>query len=342
MSDKAVFLDRDNTIIDDPGYIGDPSLVRLLPGVEQAIKSLQAAGYKIVVVTNQSGIARGLLTEAMLERIHDELRRQLAVKEAYLDAIYYCPYHPEGTVEGYAIDSGLRKPRPGMLLKAAGEMDLELAGSWMVGDSPRDIEAGQRAGCRTIRVRTRQTAPKQQMDQEDEGVQADFTVRNLAEAAKIILRGDEQHAEPAQAVEPVQPADGSPAERPPADRLTAGTTTAGTPAADAPATADSQMSPADRPAKLTDDVDFLSDLEIHRQSLRLLRKIVQEDRRPPASARFFMGLTFAAAIGALAVGIFRAAVGRPLEEAGLWMLASVCLSALSVTVYLMNRDKRDS
>jgi D,D-heptose 1,7-bisphosphate phosphatase len=337
MPDKAVFLDRDNTIIDDPGYIGDPSLVRLLPGVEQAIKSLQAAGYKIVVVTNQSGIARGLLTEAMLERIHDELRRQLALKEAYLDAIYYCPYHPEGTVEGYAIDSGLRKPRPGMLLKAAGEMDLELAGSWMVGDSPRDIEAGQRAGCRTIRVRTRQAVPKQQMDHEDEGVQADFTVRNLAEAAKIILRGDEQPAEPPQVDKPPQAAQPSPEEQPPGDR-----TSAGAPMAEAPPAADRQESPADRPAKLTDDVDFMSDLEIHRQSLRLLRKIAQADRRPPASARFFMGLTFAAAVGSLAVGIFRAAIGRPLEEAGLWMLASICLSALSATVYLMNRDKRDS
>lgn len=335
MPDKAVFMDRDNTIIDDPGYIGDPSLVRLLPGVEQAIKSLQAAGYKIVVVTNQSGIARGLLTEEMLERIHDELRRQLALKEAYLDAIYYCPYHPEGTVEGYAIDSGLRKPRPGMLLKAAGEMDLELAGSWMIGDSPRDIEAGQRAGCRTIRVRTRQPLPKQ-MDQEDEGVQADFTVRNLAEAAKTILHADEQHAEPPQAAQPAPPVGASSTESPAGDRPSAGTA-----AADAQPAADSPMPPSDRPAKLTDDVDFMSDLEIRRQSLRLLRKVVQEDRRPPASARFFMGLTFAAAIGTLAVGIFRAAVGRPLEEAGLWMLASVCLSALSVTVYLINRDKRE-
>ena len=325
MSDKAVFLDRDNTIIDDPGYIGDPSLVRLLPGVEQAIKSLQAAGYKIVVVTNQSGIARGLLTEAMLEKIHDELRRQLALKEAYLDAIYYCPFHPEGTVEGYVIDSGLRKPRPGMLLKAAGEMDLELAGSWMVGDSPRDIEAGQRAGCRTIRVRTRPAVAKQ-MDQEDEDVQADFTVRNLAEAAKIILHSDEQTAESP------QPADASsakappppPAERPSAEILPL----------DVPA-------PADRAASLADDVDFMSDQEIRRHSLRLLRKIVQADRRPPASARFFMALTFAAALGALAVGIFRAAVGRPLEDAGLWMLASLCLSGLSVTIHLMNRDKRD-
>ncbi len=324
MSDKAVFLDRDNTIIEDLGYIGDPALVRLLPGVEQAIKSLQAAGYKIVVVTNQSGVARGLLTEAMLEKIHDELRRQLSLKEAYLDGIYYCPYHPEGTVEGYAIDSGLRKPKPGMLLKAAGEMDLDLSGSWMVGDSPRDIEAGQRAGCRTIRVRTRPAVPKQ-IDQEDEDTPADFTVRNLPEAAKIILRVQEHQAEPS------PPADASPMDQPTVEKLPP----------DAPPPAEHETASPDRPASLTDDVDYMSDLEIQRQSLRLLRKIVQADRRPPASARFFMGLTFAAAVGALAVGISRAAVGRPVQEAGLWMLASLCLSGLSITIHLMNRDKRE-
>ena len=146
MSDKAVFLDRDNTIIEDLGYINDPTLVRLLPGVEQAIKSLGAAGYKIVVVTNQSGVAHGLLTEGTLEKIHDEIRRQLEDKGAFLDAVYYCPFHPEGTVEGYAMDSELRKPRPGMLLKAAGEMDLDLAASWMVGDSSATSRRGSGPG----------------------------------------------------------------------------------------------------------------------------------------------------------------------------------------------------
>ena len=126
--------------------------MKLLPGVELALKSLAAAGFKIVVVTNQSGIARGLLTEETLAQIHAELRRQLSEKGAHLDAIYYCPYHPEGTVEAYAMESDLRKPQPGMLLKAAEEMDIDLPASWMVGDDARDIEAGQRAGCRTIRL----------------------------------------------------------------------------------------------------------------------------------------------------------------------------------------------
>ena len=186
MGKPAVFLDRDHTIIEDPGYLSDPGAVKLLPGVERAIKSLAHAGYKIVVVTNQSGVARGLLSEETLDVIHGEMRRQLAAGGAHLDAIYHCPYHPDGTVEKYAIDSDLRKPRPGMLLKAASDMDLNLAESWMVGDSSRDVEAGQRAGCRTVRLRTGHTgSPGEAMDDD---VHADFSVRTLVEAAKLILR----------------------------------------------------------------------------------------------------------------------------------------------------------
>jgi D-glycero-D-manno-heptose 1,7-bisphosphate phosphatase len=184
---KAVFIDRDNTIIDDPGYISDPDSVKLLPGVELAIKSLAQAGFKNVVCTNQSGVARGMLTEDDLQSIHAELRRQLADKGARLDAIYYCPFHPQGTIDKYACDSELRKPKPGMLLQGAEELGVDLAQSWMVGDSSRDVEAGQRAGCRTIRVRTAGET-SQTTDRDEEGVQADFTVRNLVEAARIIVR----------------------------------------------------------------------------------------------------------------------------------------------------------
>ena len=190
MANQAVFVDRDKTLMEDPGYISDPTAVKLLPGVELAIKSLHQAGYKIVVVTNQSGIPRGLLSEEALEEIHAELRRQLGDKGVHLDAIYYCPYHPEGTVEQYAKESELRKPKPGMLLEAAEDMDIDLTSSWMIGDSARDVEAGQRAGCRTIRVRVRPPhthQPASGVDQ-DENAQADYTVRNLVDAARIILR----------------------------------------------------------------------------------------------------------------------------------------------------------
>jgi len=220
MSKKAVFLDRDNTLMQDPGYLSDPEGVRLLPGVELAVKSLAKAGFKLVVVTNQSGVARGLLTEETLEKVHAELRRQLAEQNAHLDAIYYCPYHPEGVVEQYAVESDLRKPKPGMLRRAADEMDIDVEASWMVGDSSCDIEAGQRAGCRTIRVRRPGEPGKAgKAVKDDEDAQADFTVRNLVDAARVILRegmrtpadvaeagGPEPAATVAPQVEPARPA----------------------------------------------------------------------------------------------------------------------------------------
>jgi D-glycero-D-manno-heptose 1,7-bisphosphate phosphatase len=182
MPHPAVFLDRDNTIIDDPGYLADPQGVRLLAGAAEALKRLADAAWRLVVVTNQSGIARGLLTEERLHQVHAEMQRQLALRGATLDAIYYCPYLPDAAVQAYARDSDERKPNPGMLLRAAREMDLDLSASWMIGDGDRDIEAGRRAGCRTIRVR------RAGVGVEEELAQADFTVTSLAEAAQIILR----------------------------------------------------------------------------------------------------------------------------------------------------------
>ncbi len=184
MGSKCVFLDRDRTMIEDPGYLTDPDAVKLLPGVELALRSLAQAGFKLVVVTNQSAIARGLLTEDGLEQIHDEMRRQLSERGVELDAVYYCPYHPDGSVEGYTRVSVDCKPSPGMLLRASKDLQINLQDSWMVGDSPRDIEAGQRADCRTVRVRLKGDGEHEQ----DEDVQADFTVRNLVDAARVILR----------------------------------------------------------------------------------------------------------------------------------------------------------
>ena len=196
MPNKAVFLDRDNTLIEDTGYLADPEGVRLLPGVELALKSLEQAGYYLVVVTNQSGIARGLLTEDALEAIHERMVESLARKGAHIDEIYYCPYHADGTVAQYAVDSDLRKPNPGMLLQAAEDLDVDLSASWMVGDSPRDIEAGQRAGCRTIRIRT---PHEDQPDSTQEEFVADHTVRNLVEAARVILRASDATRHPSAA-----------------------------------------------------------------------------------------------------------------------------------------------
>jgi len=181
MSSKAVFLDRDGTVIRDPGYLADPAGVELMPGAADALRALAEGGYRLVVVTNQSGVARGLLTEETLQAVHDELRRRLAAAGVRLDGVYYCPYHPEAPIERYAVDSDLRKPRPGMLLQAARELDLDLPVSWMIGDSGRDVEAGQRAGCRTVRL------PAGGPDSPGGDVQADYTAPDLPAAARLIL-----------------------------------------------------------------------------------------------------------------------------------------------------------
>jgi D-glycero-D-manno-heptose 1,7-bisphosphate phosphatase len=152
MSHKAIFLDRDDTLIDDPGYISHPNQVQLLEGVPEALNGFHKMDYKLVVVTNQSGIARGILTEDTLKTIHARFKELLAEQSAYVDAIYYCPYHVDGVIDRYKRPSGLRKPNPGMLLQAAEELDIDLSVSWCVGNSLSDVEAGQRAGCHTILI----------------------------------------------------------------------------------------------------------------------------------------------------------------------------------------------
>ena len=139
MSKKAIFLDRDGTIIEDPGYLNHPDQVVLLDGVAEALVELRGMGYKLIVVSNQSSVARGIVSEQTLKEIRHRLKQLLAEKQAYLDRIYYCPYHPEGAIEKYRKESELRKPKPGMLAAASEEIDIDLTQSWMIGNSGRDI-----------------------------------------------------------------------------------------------------------------------------------------------------------------------------------------------------------
>jgi D-glycero-D-manno-heptose 1,7-bisphosphate phosphatase len=152
MSERAVFLDRDDTLIEDPGYINSPEQVKLLEGAAEALMELRKMGYKLVVVTNQSAVARGIVSEKVLREIHERMKSLLGEKGAFVDRIYYCPYHPEGAIAKYRKESELRKPNPGMLLQAAEDMDIDTAESWLIGNSMRDVEAGLRAGCRTILI----------------------------------------------------------------------------------------------------------------------------------------------------------------------------------------------
>jgi D-glycero-D-manno-heptose 1,7-bisphosphate phosphatase len=186
MSNKAVFLDRDNTLIDDPGYINNPDQVNLLDGVAEAIIELKELGYKLVVVSNQSAVARGIVTEKVLAEIHERLKQLLAEKGAYLDQIYYCPYHPEGVVRKYRKESDWRKPNPGMLLTAAEEMDIDLSQSWVIGDSSRDMEAGLQAGCRTIFIK--HSWECKPASGGPETAKPHYNAVNLKEATNIIKR----------------------------------------------------------------------------------------------------------------------------------------------------------
>ena len=184
MSDKAIFLDRDDTLIEDPGYINSPEQVKLLDGVAEALIELKALGYKLVVVTNQSAVAQGIVTEKVLGAIHNRLKVLLAEKNAFLDGIYYCPYHPDGAVKKYRKESDFRKPNPGMLLKAAEEMDLDLGQSWCVGNSISDMEAGLRAGCKTILI----DLPSHQQQLEPGQPRPHYKAVNIKEVVNIIKK----------------------------------------------------------------------------------------------------------------------------------------------------------
>jgi len=148
---SAVFLDRDGTINVERDYLSDPEQLELIPGAGPAIHALNDAGLPVIVVTNQSGIARGMLDTARLDRITARLDELLAAEGASVLATYHCPHHPE-----YAerLDCECRKPRPGMLLRAAREHGLDLERSWIVGDSLRDLSAGEAVGARGILVET--------------------------------------------------------------------------------------------------------------------------------------------------------------------------------------------
>lgn len=152
---RAVFLDRDNTLMANDGDCGDPAQVQLLPGVGGGVQRLHAAGFALVVVTNQGGVARGRYDEGDVELVHRRLASMIDGESGVAGAIsrfYFCPFHPEGTVERYRREHPWRKPGAGMLLQAALDLELDLVRSWLIGDAERDVVAGRTAGCRTVLI----------------------------------------------------------------------------------------------------------------------------------------------------------------------------------------------
>jgi D-glycero-D-manno-heptose 1,7-bisphosphate phosphatase len=180
---KAVFLDRDGTIVEDVGYLNTPLQLQFIPGSIEAIKKLNEAGYKVVVITNQAGVAKGLITEDMLQTIDKTLHKWLLNGDAHLDGLYYCPHHPEHGVYPYKQACECRKPHPGLIRKAEKDLNIDLSQSFMIGDKASDIEAGKRAGTKTIFV----LSGRGLEEQEKLNGNPDHIAKNLLKAVKWIL-----------------------------------------------------------------------------------------------------------------------------------------------------------
>jgi D-glycero-D-manno-heptose 1,7-bisphosphate phosphatase len=181
----AVFLDRDGTIIEDVNYLAALDRIAWYPWSIDAIRALNAAGFPVVVVTNQSGVARRYFTEAFVQDVHRALDVHLAAGGARIDAYYYCPHHPEGEAPEYRRACDCRKPSRGLVERAARELDLDTSRSFVVGDSWRDVGLARAVGARGILVRTGCGAAEE--GRPHDGVAPDAVVDNLAAAASWIL-----------------------------------------------------------------------------------------------------------------------------------------------------------
>jgi len=187
----AIFLDRDGVLIEDVHLLVNSRDIRVLEGVPQALRSLKEAGFKLIVISNQTVVARGLVTEQQIYAMNAEMEHFLEQAGGpHLDGFYFCPHHPNAILPAYRIDCECRKPRPGLLLRAAREHKLDLGASFVVGDRITDIIAGVRAGCRTVLVQTgkHQAPPIETVEPLDESVQPDHVCPNLMAAAEWILR----------------------------------------------------------------------------------------------------------------------------------------------------------
>jgi len=187
---KAVFLDRDGVLLEDVDLLTDPRRIRILEGVPQTLQRLKQAGFELIVVTNQTVIARGLTTEQGVLEIHSQLEQLIEQAGGpQLDGFYFCPHHPNATLPAFRIDCDCRKPRPGLLLQAARERAIDLKASFMVGDRITDIIAGARAGCRTILVQTGKhlSPPIETTEPLDRTIRPDHICADLKAAADWIL-----------------------------------------------------------------------------------------------------------------------------------------------------------
>jgi D-glycero-D-manno-heptose 1,7-bisphosphate phosphatase len=179
---RAVFLDKDGTLVEDVPYNVEPEQIRLTVGALAGVRSLHELGYKLFIITNQSGVARGYFPAAALTAVEQHMRELFQTVDVPLTGFYYCPHYPEGILPEYAISCDCRKPRPGLLFRAAAEHQIDLKQSWFIGDILNDVEAGRRAGCRTILIDNGNETEWQLTDQR----LPHHTVASLPEAAATI------------------------------------------------------------------------------------------------------------------------------------------------------------
>jgi D-glycero-D-manno-heptose 1,7-bisphosphate phosphatase len=183
----AVFLDRDGTLIHEAEYLKDPAGVEVLPGTAAGLRDLRAAGYALVVTSNQSGVARGYFDEDTVRRVNGRVRELLNAQGADVDAVYYCPHYAKGTMPEYARECDCRKPAPGMILTAARDLNLDLERSWVVGDKAADVAFGKNLKLKTVLVLTGYGA-KTQAQGFAPGAEPDIVSPDVATAAQAIIR----------------------------------------------------------------------------------------------------------------------------------------------------------
>jgi D-glycero-D-manno-heptose 1,7-bisphosphate phosphatase len=186
MSQPAVFLDRDGTLIEECGYLVRVQDISVFPWTGDALRLLKRAGFATVVITNQSAIARGMIDEALLDELHGALDSRLQLAGGSIDRYYFCPHFPDAKIERYRRTCGCRKPAPGLIERACREMNLDPARSVMVGDRWLDVACGRAAGTRTVLIRSGHGASEE--DTPPDGVRADAILNNLMEAVGWILR----------------------------------------------------------------------------------------------------------------------------------------------------------
>jgi D,D-heptose 1,7-bisphosphate phosphatase len=180
---KAIFIDKDGTLLVNVPYNVDPDLVKFQEGALEGLRQLQQKGYLLFIVSNQSGVSMGFFNESELHQLDETLREMLAREKVTLNGSYYCPHHPDGAIQQYAVSCDCRKPAPGMLLRAAAEFDLDLESCWMLGDILNDVEAGNRAGCKTILI---DNGNESEWDLHRNRI-PDLVARDISEAARLIF-----------------------------------------------------------------------------------------------------------------------------------------------------------